>query len=164
MRDCPRKGQLTVEPTCFSLPPLYTTGLRSAVPQHFSCSPARVQIRGASTRCRVGRPAASHAGSHRFCADAGWWRDGSLRVLKSWPVKSLTRFMLRNRGLMRYQPSDSRAGQFAPHRNRPALSDHIRRKTGVSAVAVPSHTPEARLLVGLDRLFHLNAEALSPPR
>src|SRR5882672_3998322 len=61
MRDCPRKGQLAFEPTCGYLPPLSTTGLRSAVPQHFIDSLAGVQIRGSVTRCRVGRPAASSA-------------------------------------------------------------------------------------------------------
>jgi hypothetical protein len=54
MRDCPRKGQLTLEPTCFYLPPLYTTGLRSVVPLHFSCSLARVQIRRASRAVESG--------------------------------------------------------------------------------------------------------------
>ena len=60
-----KKRTTNLRTTCFSLPPLYTTGLRPAVPPHLSCSPARVQIRGSVTRCRVGRLAAC-AGQHQL--------------------------------------------------------------------------------------------------
>jgi hypothetical protein len=41
----PAKRTTTFEPTCGHSPPQCTTGLRSAVPQHFIGSLARVQIR-----------------------------------------------------------------------------------------------------------------------
>jgi len=73
----PTKRITNLRTTCFSLRPLYATGLRSAVPQHSSYSPARVQMRGSVTRCRVGRLAASYAGRHQL-ARAGEKTSGSV--------------------------------------------------------------------------------------